>query len=243
VPVIDDDAMELGQLYRSSAVIGADDELPPALRPDQWATQPGTRAPHLWVFSDGERVSTIDLFQSGWVLLTEDEHWRAAESGADGLGFKLTCVNIGSLVPSATEAAVRLTLGTPIEAIVAHPPGEAVLRADLPELLTDERYEDFKSMSLRQLQPLAPKRLTEERLAQTEANLALVPADALAPAPEKAVDPEAFLEEFRAAYGIGRTGASLIRPDGYVAWRSADLPADPVGVMADALRRVAFSAR
>ncbi len=62
--IIDDDAMEFGQIYRSAAVIGADDTLPPALRPDQWAGQPGARAPHLWVTRGGERVSTIDLLTS-----------------------------------------------------------------------------------------------------------------------------------------------------------------------------------
>lgn len=47
--IIEDDAMEFGQLYRSEGVIvnEASEELPPALRPDQWAGQPGTRAPHL----------------------------------------------------------------------------------------------------------------------------------------------------------------------------------------------------
>lgn len=55
VPVIDDDAMELGQLYRSTAVLGADADLPRAQRPDQWTGQPGTRAPHLRVrVGDGE---------------------------------------------------------------------------------------------------------------------------------------------------------------------------------------------
>src|SRR3984957_2129165 len=59
VEVIDDIAMELGQLYRSSAVLGASDALPPAQRPDQWAGQPGTRAPHLTLRgADGRASST-----------------------------------------------------------------------------------------------------------------------------------------------------------------------------------------
>ncbi|MGH3494537.1 MAG: FAD-dependent monooxygenase, partial [Sciscionella sp.] len=69
VPIIDDDAMELGQLYRSAAVLGAGDDLPRAQRPDQWAGQPGTRAPHLWVTSNGQRLSTLDLFGEDCVLL------------------------------------------------------------------------------------------------------------------------------------------------------------------------------
>ncbi len=150
VPIIDDAAMEFGQLYRSSAVIGADEKLPPALRPDQWAGQPGTRAPHLWVTKNGERKSTLDLLGRGWVLLAEDERWEAAtiEAG-EALNIELECLRVGfDVVPSDVEA-------------------------------------------------------------------------------------------FRGAFGLGRTGASLIRPDGYIAWRSPDLPADPLGALADPLGALA----
>ncbi len=47
-------------------------------------------------------------------------------------------------------------------------------------------------------------------------------------------DTPAFLD----AFGIGPTGASLIRPDGYVAWRSTAAPANPASNLAEALRRV-----
>ncbi|MEI9936563.1 MAG: hypothetical protein WDO69_04995 [Pseudomonadota bacterium] len=40
--ILDDDAMEFGQIYRSAAVLGAGDELPWAARPDEWA---GTEKP------------------------------------------------------------------------------------------------------------------------------------------------------------------------------------------------------
>jgi putative polyketide hydroxylase len=154
VPIIDDDAMELGQLYRSHAVLGADDELPPALRPDEWAGQPGTRAPHLWVMKDGERISTLDLLQRSWVLLAADERWRVAAAHAgERLGLDVTCLRIG---------------------------------------------------------------------------------DELRPPDEVA---------FRAAFGLDRAGASLIRPDGYVAWRSLELPADPLAALSDALGRVSSATR
>jgi hypothetical protein len=45
-------------------------------------------------------------------------------------------------------------------------------------------------------------------------------------------------EALRTAFGLEGGGATLIRPDGYVAWRSIELPADPVGVLNDALARV-----
>ncbi len=79
VAIIDDDAMELGQLYRSKAVIGATPSLPPALRPEQWAGQPGTRAPYA-LLKDGR--STLDLFQRGWVVVATDQTWGAAAATA-----------------------------------------------------------------------------------------------------------------------------------------------------------------
>jgi aklavinone 12-hydroxylase len=39
-------------------------------------------------------------------------------------------------------------------------------------------------------------------------------------------------------YGIGEHGASLVRPDGVVAWRSPELVADPAAVLAEVLDRV-----
>jgi putative polyketide hydroxylase len=154
VPIIDDDAMELGQLYRSTAVHDAGDGLPPALRPEQWAGQPGTRAPHAWVWRGDERLSTLDLFQRGWVLLAEDERWgSAATQAAETLGIELRCLRVG---------------------------------ADL-----------------------------------------------------RPSDPEAL----RRAFGLGAGGAALVRPDGYVAWRSLDLPADPPGALTVALGRVSSAAR
>jgi putative polyketide hydroxylase len=150
VPIIDDDAMELGQLYRSAAVIGAGEDLPPALRPERWAGQPGTRAPHLWVGAAGRRVSTLDLVQPDWVLLTQDQRWSTVAARAtQRVGIPLRCTLIGGSVEN-----------------VATP------------------------------------------------------------------------ENFCAAFGIGPAGASLIRPDGYVAWRAADLPPDPVDALAAALAAV-----
>jgi 2-polyprenyl-6-methoxyphenol hydroxylase-like FAD-dependent oxidoreductase len=79
VAIIDDDAMEFGQLYRSKAVAGVSESLPPALRPDQWAGQPGTRAPFARL-KDGR--STLDLYQRGWLVLAVDDAWRDAVATA-----------------------------------------------------------------------------------------------------------------------------------------------------------------
>ena len=43
---------------------------------------------------------------------------------------------------------------------------------------------------------------------------------------------------WQALYGIGAQGAVLVRPDGYVAWRSAGGAADPAAVLTETLQRV-----
>jgi len=152
VPIIDAVAMELGQLYRSTSVIGAGVDLPVAARPDEWAGQPGTRAPHLWVDRHGERISTLDLFGHGWMLLADHDRWNAAaETAAARTGTEVQVLLLGRDLSTADGAAVRKALG---------------------------------------LQP---------------------------------------------------GGASLIRPDGFVAWRSPQLAPDPETAMTDALARTASS--
>jgi 2-polyprenyl-6-methoxyphenol hydroxylase-like FAD-dependent oxidoreductase len=143
-PIIEDDAMELGQLYRSNVILDAGAELPPALRPEQWAGQPGTRAQHLWLSKGEEQVSTLDLLQRGWVLVSEDARWsQLASAVCERTGVELRCL--------LWEGA----------------PGAGA--------------------------------------------------------------------EFRAAFGLGPSGASLVRPDGYVAWRAYDLPPDPLTTLSNAL--------
>ncbi len=149
VEIVDEAGMEFGQLYRSEAVIGATSDLPAAARPDEWAGQPGTRAPHLWIERTGGRISTLDLFERTWVLLAEDPRWVAA-------AWK-----------------TRETLGVPLESV------HVGVDFNLPE-------------------PAA----------------------------------------FRTAFGIGARGASLIRPDGVIGWRSVEMTEDPAAVLAEALARV-----
>ncbi|MEU3011921.1 FAD-dependent monooxygenase [Nocardia asteroides] len=153
VPVLDDAAIELGQLYRSAAVLGAEADLPPAQRPDEWAGQPGTRAPHL-ALADSGSSSTLDLFGRGWVVLSEDARWRAA----------------------AATASQRLDVAV-----------------GFVEIGTDV----------------------------------------------KTVEPNVF----DTAYGLSGTGASLVRPDGYIAWRAVAVPEDPATALTQALAQVDNTAR
>jgi putative polyketide hydroxylase len=234
VPIIEDEAMELGQLYRSRAVLGTGENLPPALRPDQWAGQPGTRAPHVWVSKGGVRVSTLDLVQPDWVLLTEDDRWcSTARLAAERLKLKLECVLIGGATTNATPHTDSI-LDIPIERIAAEPAGKAALEASMPQVTRHAKFDSFKAMSLRQLQPLSRGQITDEALLEAESDLAIAMRDVTLP---NVVDPDAF----RTAFGIGPTGASLVRPDGYVAWRSMELPVEPFRMFAGALHHVSFS--
>jgi 2-polyprenyl-6-methoxyphenol hydroxylase-like FAD-dependent oxidoreductase len=76
-PLFGNDAMEFGQLVRSAAVAGAGPELPAAAAPAQWAGQPGTRAPHVWLDRAGQRISSLDLFGKEYVLISENADWLA----------------------------------------------------------------------------------------------------------------------------------------------------------------------
>jgi 2-polyprenyl-6-methoxyphenol hydroxylase-like FAD-dependent oxidoreductase len=149
VTILDDAALEFGQLYRSSAVLGAGPELAPARRPEQWRGQPGTRAPHFRLAGEPRR-SSLDLLQKSWVLLADDDAWESAAVEAEAtLGIAMPCLRFGRELTSETNA------------------------------------------------------------------------------------------ELTHVYGLEPGGATLIRPDGYVAWRAPELPAHPAQALTDALRQVA----
>ncbi len=74
-PLVADLSLEIGHRYRMAAVIaeeGADDGLP-YVDPRESRGLPGTRAPHLWLERDGDRVSSLDLFGRRFVLLAAAE--------------------------------------------------------------------------------------------------------------------------------------------------------------------------
>ena len=77
--------------------------------------------------------------------------------------------------PPAAAAAGGMTLDTPIETIVANPAGKAVLDKDIPGLTTHPAYDQFKSMSLKEVQPMSQGAVTDDMLAKTGADLAALP--------------------------------------------------------------------
>lgn len=136
-PYADDFRIELGYLYRSSAVLTEAGSPEGHEDPRQSHGRPGSRAPHVWIDLGDRRLSTIDLFGKGFVVI----------AGPDGGAW--------------TEAADRI-------GVQGHRLGEDVAQA----------------------------------------------------------------------FGIGPAGASLVRPDGFVAWRAKDRLADPASELANALGAV-----
>jgi putative polyketide hydroxylase len=147
---LNEQGLIFGARYVSSAVI-PDGTAPPS--PADPITEyiasahPGCRAPHVWLSRDGEKISTIDLFRAGFVLL----------AGPSGLPWR--------------EAASRLS---PLP-LTVHIMGEDLEDAD---------------------------------------------------------------GQWLSAYGVESSGAVLVRPDGYVAWRLARLPTDPAGALDAALKQL-----
>ena len=76
---------------------------------------------------------------------------------------------------AAPAAATKFNLDTPIETIVADEKAKAVLAASLgTDVTANPSYESFKSMSLHQVQPFAPDKLTDELLKKVETDLAAI---------------------------------------------------------------------
>lgn len=128
-PILDDIAIELGQLYRSAAIADASPALPPAQRPDRWAGQPGTRAPHLWLA--GQR-SLLDELGRDWSVIADDGAWRAAAATASAqLRIPLHVLQLGvELAPATGDVSeLRTSLALAGGAALIRPDGYIAWRA------------------------------------------------------------------------------------------------------------------
>ncbi|MFD9568790.1 FAD-dependent oxidoreductase [Streptomyces sp. NPDC059982] len=144
----------MGYAYGQGAILGGDPSRPVIPETMRLRGDVGTRAPHMWLTRTGERISTIDLYERAFVLLSgEGSPWKAAAAAV------------------ARQTGARLdayAIGSGAGADLVQPEG-----ADWAEL-----HE--------------------------------LPAD----------------------------GAVLVRPDGFVAWRSEGAAADPEAVLLDAMKRL-----
>lgn len=91
-----------GATYASSVIVPdgtAPTQVPNAVTDYVPDARPGSRAPHLWLERAGERISTLDLFGSAFVLLTGPRGgaWcEAAEAAARELRLPLRVYTIGA---------------------------------------------------------------------------------------------------------------------------------------------------
>jgi tetracenomycin A2 monooxygenase-dioxygenase len=151
--MVDDIIITLGYRYKSDAITGVEPDAP-TLTPELSITgKPGTRAPHVWLDRDGERISTVDLFWDSFVLL--------ASPGGD------------AWADAADRAAKQLNV--PLRSYIVGNGGD---------------------------------------LASTD-------------------------WDWAQTYGVTNTGAVLVRPDAFVAWRSPELTGDPDTVISEVLARAA----
>ncbi|MGW4508615.1 FAD-dependent oxidoreductase [Streptomyces sp. NPDC004436] len=143
----------MGYRYTEGALVGARPDLPVIPESLRMTGDTGTRAPHMWVTRDGARISTLDLYERSFVLLSgAGTPWRAA----------------------AQRVAGQLPVGLEAYTIGSGPGAD----------------------------------LLEESASWTE------------------------------VHGTGAEGAVLVRPDGFVAWRSEGAVADPAGTLREVLSTV-----
>jgi hypothetical protein len=94
----------VGYRYRSEAILGDVAAIPAQdgielLERLELNGQPGTRVPHLWVEREGQRISTLDLLDGRFVLLTgpDGAAWcEAARVAAAASGIDLAAYRVGA---------------------------------------------------------------------------------------------------------------------------------------------------
>lgn len=131
----------LGYRYPRGAVIGADPAIPVVPEGLDLTGAPGSRAPHMWLRHQGERVSTLDLYEKSFVLLSDADAgsgWHeAAQRVAEEMSVPLTSYRVGAgpdaeLVPE-DGAEWSACHGTePGGAVLVRPDGFVAWRAPAP---------------------------------------------------------------------------------------------------------------
>src|SRR5207248_5637673 len=123
--------IEVGYLYHSSAMIRDEDgDDREHGDPADNGARPGARAPHVWVQHKGQRLSTLDLFGRGFVLLTtpEGNAWRAAAATVvqTNPGLAIDCYRVGAELQEEQSAhrTFREVYGlSPAGAVLVRPDG------------------------------------------------------------------------------------------------------------------------
>jgi 2-polyprenyl-6-methoxyphenol hydroxylase-like FAD-dependent oxidoreductase len=128
-PFLDDLTMEIGYRYDAGAVVLEEDDTGPALHqnPRECRGRPGSRAPHVWLTRNGERLSTHDLFGRDFVLLAGpagDAWCAAAKAAARTFGAGVVAYRVGEGTDLADSD------GRFLEAYGLSPAGAVLVRPD-----------------------------------------------------------------------------------------------------------------
>jgi hypothetical protein len=128
----------LGISYDSTAIVPDGSDLPTVANPviDYAPTaRPGSRAPHMWLWRDEQQISTLDLYDTRFVLLTgpSGQAWRVAgEKVAERLGIPVRCYAVGpggSLIDTAGEWPSLYGVGRD-GAVLVRPDGHVAWRTE-----------------------------------------------------------------------------------------------------------------
>ena len=128
-PIVGDLEIDLGARLHSRAVAAAgsaDDAV--YVDPRESRGEPGTRAPHLWLKREGERISTLDLTGAGFVLLAgaEADLWVQAAGAA---GIAVHRVGAPGALADPEDAFPSAYGITPAGAVLVRPDGFVAWRA------------------------------------------------------------------------------------------------------------------
>ena len=126
----DSPGRELGFCYENGALVPDGTSLPKVDDPDRDyvpCARPGARAPHLWLQRGGKRVSTLDLFGDGFVLLTGTAQAAAWRSAANRESADIDVVVVGDSIVDA-DANWPALYGVEDGAVLVRPDGHVAWR-------------------------------------------------------------------------------------------------------------------
>jgi hypothetical protein len=120
---------QFGYLYQSDAVVPDGTEIVESSVAEYRPTaRPGARAPHSWVQSHGEAISTIDVYDGGFMLFTGPDNagWvKAADQVREELQVPLGIFGLGSDLSPVDETITDLLQRYGLE-----PSGALLIRPD-----------------------------------------------------------------------------------------------------------------
>jgi putative polyketide hydroxylase len=130
----------VGYGYTSNAII-AEPGVSPGPGTKELRGRPGTRAPHVWLDRDDERISTLDLFGRRFVLLAgrDGEPWvHAARRVASSLSMCIDAIRVGADVRDVFHCWPHAYGVSSAGAVLVRPDGFVAWRAKHGSLAPDD---------------------------------------------------------------------------------------------------------